>query len=555
MGVLGTLGSLNVLLSADTTTFTSSMEKAAYVADRNLSKIAYKGRMTVAAITAAAAASATALAVAVNKSIQHADNLGKMAQAIGLTVEQLSTLAYAAKLSGLGIEELRVAFQKFDKSIFEASRGSKEQADTFKMLGISIKDAGGSVKNNYDLFLESATALSHMKDGAEKTALAMALFGKSGAGLLPLLNGGKEGIQKFTEEAKKLGLEISTGTAKSAEIFNDNMTRLSQSMQGMINKLAEGMLPSLQALSENMTSSSLATENFSAVGNAAGKTLLTLATILETTVTGYRMLGLAIKGEYGKIVELDQKMAANRERMWKVLTDSETQSADTSVKTIQKHAFSVETATKAIDKETEAAKRLQKAADGIGQAFGTAFENAIIEGAKFHDLMMSLLQDIERALLRSLIVDPLVSAISSGAKSFLGSFLPGGTTKSEHGNIFSHGSYVPFASGGLITRPTLFPMANGGTGLAGEAGTEAIMPLFRTPGGDLGVKSGGGKVEVNVYAPAGSKVSQSRQQSGDMEQINIMIDEAVAGSVNNPGSRTHRALKTSFGLRQSLTTR
>ena len=99
-------------------------------------------------------------------------------------------------------------------------------------------------------------------------------------------------------------------------------------------------------------------------------------------------------------------------------------------------------------------------------------------------------------------------------------------------------------------------MANGGVGLAGEAGTEAIMPLFRTGNGDLGVKSsGGGGVEVNIYAPEGSKVSQNSQKIGDKEQINIMIDEAVAGSVASPGSKTYKALKNSFGLRQSTTSR
>jgi phage-related minor tail protein len=127
---------------------------------------------------------------------------------------------------------------------------------------------------------------------------------------------------------------------------------------------------------------------------------------------------------------------------------------------------------------------------------------------------------------------------------------------SSHGNIFSAGRIIPFAKGGFFTKPTIFPMANGGIGLAGEAGDEAIMPLFRTGSGDLGVKSSGrGNVEINIYAPEGSSVSQETQKVGDTEQINIMIDEAVASSVSNTGSKTHKALKTSFGLKQALNTR
>jgi phage-related minor tail protein len=190
---------------------------------------------------------------------------------------------------------------------------------------------------------------------------------------------------------------------------------------------------------------------------------------------------------------------------------------------------------------------MKDAAKDLGMTFQSAFEDAIIDGKKFSDVLVSLLQDIERIILRTAITAPLAEALSTGISGFFGS---------AHGNIFSGGNLIPFATGGLITRPSLFPMANGGVGLAGEAGTEAIMPLFRTSGGDLGVKSGNsGGVEINVYAPEGSKVSQTSQKIGDKEQINIMIDEAVAGSVKDSGSKTYKALKNSFGLKQSLTVR
>ena len=108
---------------------------------------------------------------------------------------------------------------------------------------------------------------------------------------------------------------------------------------------------------------------------------------------------------------------------------------------------------------------------------------------------------------------------------------------SANGNAFGAG--VPVAAfakggilgpqGGLLTRPTIFPMANGGIGLGGEAGTEAVMPLVRGRGGKLGVQAqgGGGSIVVN-YAPTihvdsrtdqaavtqlvGSAVQQSQRQ-------------------------------------------
>lgn len=80
---------------------------------------------------------------------------------------------------------------------------------------------------------------------------------------------------------------------------------------------------------------------------------------------------------------------------------------------------------------------------------------------------------------------------------------------SANGNAFSGGAHA-FAEGGilgplggLLERPTVFPMANGGIGLGGEAGTEAVMPLARGRNGKLGVQAtaGGGRSVALTYAP------------------------------------------------------
>jgi phage-related minor tail protein len=204
-------------------------------------------------------------------------------------------------------------------------------------------------------------------------------------------------------------------------------------------------------------------------------------------------------------------------------------------------------------------KRIEKMGDGVGQAFGTALDNAALEGMKFRDVMLGLLKDIERALFRSLITQPLIDAISGGITDF---FNPPTATKtvavttaSRHGNVLDYGSVVPFANGGVISGPMSWPMSGGRRGLAGDAGQEVIAPLFRTSSGDMGVKSVAPRVEVNVYAPEGSKVQQERKFDGDREQINIMIDEAVAGNVGRPGSKTHRSIRNTFGVSQALTAR
>jgi hypothetical protein len=106
-----------------------------------------------------------------------------------------------------------------------------------------------------------------------------------------------------------------------------------------------------------------------------------------------------------------------------------------------------------------------------------------------------------------------------GMKSLFGSIFP-----SANGNVVANNKIVPFAYGGVVNKPTLFPMANG-AGLMGEAGPEAIMPLRRTASGRLGVESSGGVGNVVVNVDATGSSVQGDQPSA--EQLGRAIGQAV----------------------------
>lgn len=209
------------------------------------------------------------------------------------------------------------------------------------------------------------------------------------------------------------------------------------------------------------------------------------------------------------------------------------------------------------DKQTKVAKTATNVMRDLGATFTSSAEEAVMSGQKFRDVLQGLAEDIERIMLRRMILEPFFNSLFGDAGIF-SSLMPSSGTKtsSAHGNVFSSNRLLAYADGGIIRSRIQFPMANGGVGIAGEAGPEAIIPLSRTRGGDLGVKAdvGGGTV-VNVYAPPGSQVSQDRKMEGGIEHINIMIDEAVAGNVGRTGSKTHKAMKSTFGLGQRLTNR
>ncbi|WP_205927071.1 phage tail length tape measure family protein [Rhizobium sp. P32RR-XVIII] len=126
-----------------------------------------------------------------------------------------------------------------------------------------------------------------------------------------------------------------------------------------------------------------------------------------------------------------------------------------------------------------------------------------------------------------------------------------------NGGTFMHG--VSGYSNSVVNRPTMFAFAKG-TGLMGEAGPEAIMPLKRDGSGRLGVavndnKGGGGKVEINIINNAGAKVTKQERQTANGTAIDVMIDEAVAKKIGTPGSASRNAMQSNFGLKGGLARR
>lgn len=175
--------------------------------------------------------------------LNFADDIGKMAQKVGMSTEALSKLTYAAKLSDVSMQELQVGVQQLAKNMEAGSEG-------LKALGISATDSSGNLRSTAEVFADVAEAFSKMEDGAGKTAIAMNIFGRSGAQLIPLLNSGKRGLNEMGDEAQRLGVVISGQAAKAAERFNDNITRLQEATNGITQQIVQDMLPTMVSLSE-----------------------------------------------------------------------------------------------------------------------------------------------------------------------------------------------------------------------------------------------------------------------------------------------------------------
>jgi len=170
----------------------------------------------------------------------------------------------------------------------------------------------------------------------------------------------------------------------------------------------------------------------------------------------------------------------------------------------------------------------------LGATFSSAFEDAIAGGENFSNVLQGLAQDIERMLARRFITDPLMKGLDSLVINPLSDWL-GGMVANADGGVYS-GAGISAYSGSIVSSPTIFPFAKG-TGLMGEAGPEAILPLSRGSDGKLGVSGGGNNVTVNVFEAAGTKASVQQEQGADGSMNIKVIVEQLYGVMNRDISR------------------
>ena len=173
--------------------------------------------------------------------LDSADSLAKLSQKTGYTVESLSAMTDAASLAGVSQEQLATGINKFNRSIVEASIGTTAQKNAFDALGISVRDSNGNLKSSESLLGEVADAFANSADGAGKGAAAVALFGKAGAELIPLLNTGSAGLKQY-------GNTFSTEFALKAEKFNDSIELLVKSFKRLTVEALPPLINGLQSL-------------------------------------------------------------------------------------------------------------------------------------------------------------------------------------------------------------------------------------------------------------------------------------------------------------------
>lgn len=333
-----------------------------------------------------AATAVQSLASFTMRGAETADQMGKLAQSTGTTVESFSRMAYGAALGGVGAEELSSSMVKLDAALAKANAGGKEQAALFAALGIKVTDAAGKMRGADAVMGDLAERFAGMEDGAAKTKLAVDLFGKAGAELIPFLNGGRDGMAALAAEADRLGVTISSSASAAAEAFNDNLSKLQFAMNGVGQRAAAQLTPMLTALTDELLNSADGAEVLqgaawalsttlksvvsvgvvvSAIFEAVGKTLARVASALVNVVSG--RFGAAFDDLKGQFTDIGDAATKAGERIDKVWSEGEAPAKaarQTHGKTAQSIVANANAMAKAATEAEQAFKALEKVRQG-----------------------------------------------------------------------------------------------------------------------------------------------------------------------------------------------
>lgn len=249
------------------------------------------------------AVSVAGLTAMVKSAIDTGDALDEMSQRVGVSVETLSVWKPAAEQSGVSGESFEKSLRKLSTTMLEAATGSEDAARGFSAVGVEFKNQDGTLRATDQVLLDLAERFKAMPDGAEKTALAVQLFGKSGAELIPFLNQGRDGINELAAEMQALGVQMSSETAAQAGNFNDALDKLKLATTSIGNQIIASLLPALNDVAGGMVESAKQGGTLRVILDGVVLVLKTLALGAATVGKAFVALGEAIGAGVAAAVE------------------------------------------------------------------------------------------------------------------------------------------------------------------------------------------------------------------------------------------------------------
>jgi lambda family phage tail tape measure protein len=252
------LGSLVIKLSAETAQFRSDLGKSAHLLDKTanemktsmerLSSMAHKTFALAIGVT-----SVVAIKDLVVQTIEAAASLQGLAEQAGASAEALSGFAPVAMISGTSLQSLSMGMFKLSKAMADMGDESKPASRALNFLGVQAKDSQGQLRDSAQVLNEVALKLAEYEDGAGKTALAMEIFGESGASLISFM--------KDLAENQDLNIRLTGDQIAAADGASKALARMRAQTAYVSQVVVTSSIPSMSALAQEFARLTLGTDD------------------------------------------------------------------------------------------------------------------------------------------------------------------------------------------------------------------------------------------------------------------------------------------------------
>jgi len=182
-----------------------------------------------------------------------ADVIGKTADRIGITTEELQKLRFAGEQTGLSTAEMDKSLEQFNRRMGEAQDGTGEMYDGLVKLKIGLRDNNGQLKPMRQILDEVADKTANMTNETARADILYGMFGRSGIKMINTLKGGSKGLKQFGDQIKEKGGIIPEEVIRQSEKFNDSMNLLKKSIQGFIATALVPLLPRMTEVIDKMS--------------------------------------------------------------------------------------------------------------------------------------------------------------------------------------------------------------------------------------------------------------------------------------------------------------
>ena len=499
-----------------------------------MSKAGLSGGLAGAGIGAAVTAVAGAASFAAD-SASYAAEIQKLQIALkGVTKtgadfnKGLDVISTTSRRLNVPIAASTKQFTTLSASVIGAGGTIEDAEEVFTGVSNAIKATGGNAEDVQSAIRAMSQIFGKGKVSAEelqgqlgeRLAGAVVKFAEAnGSSLQKLqkdLRDGTVGLDQIMNFAKKLNIDF----AETAELVANSSADAGQRLKTTMDRLKLAVGTILQP-----------------IGAAFQRVFTDIVNAITSAIEAFnKFMGIGL----GNAIAKTEKEIARLEKMMENRRASDRKSNTNVEKQLKEaRALLAELQGKKVDEEGkpkdtgladlgDSNKSPLKSFADSAFKFAEQAENAVVNAFKgmedamvkfvmtgklnFRDLANSIISDLTRMLVRAAVTKPLFSFLFPGLAD--GGVVSGGEiVPSANGNVFAKNKIVPYKMGGIVNRPTLFPMANG-MGLMGEAGPEGVLPLKRGRDGKLGVIANGGgvgNIVVNVDASGSAVEGDSAQ--------------------------------------------